>query len=390
MSRTGSIQKAILEALESKGGRATTKAIMETVDLDFSNQCKKVSFYRALNGLQNRGLITWYKEHGGVNSPHGLVCATRKNVLLIDFDAKIANLALMKISSYHKNLGHNVYLQRGLSISNPFDKPDIVYISCIFSWNRSEARKLARQYQSQGVEVHIGGSGVSLSIRLPPEIESLPADYNLYPECDYSIGYTVRGCPRSCPWCIVPKKDGKPHVVADIYDIWNKRHKKLVLLDDNILALPSHFKKIAYQVIKERLEVEFHSLDIRFLTDETAALLKKMQVKHPHFAWDSMDDEYAVLRGIEILRRNKITRSTFFVLVGFNTTFEQDLYRIEKLKSIGQRAYVMRYETVRGNPLYTDLAAWVNQPQFFEKMNFNEYRFRVEARARTKTISTSS
>ncbi|MDD5700640.1 MAG: hypothetical protein PHU23_01205 [Dehalococcoidales bacterium] len=376
MSRgQGKMQKAIMKALESKEGRATTKILMEAIGLDQNSQSQKVSFYRALNGLQNRGLITWYKEHGGVNSPHGLVCITRKNVLLIDFDSKIANLALMKVSSYHKNLGHNVYLQRGGSnISNPFDKPDIVYISCIFSWNKSEARKLARQYQSQGVEVHIGGSGVSLSTRLPAEIESQPADYNLYPEIDYSIGYCVRGCPRSCPWCIVSKKDGKPRAVADIYDIWDKHHKTIVLLDDNILALPEHFRKISKQVIKEKLKVKFHALDIRFVDDDIAALLKQMKIQEPKFSWDNTRDLDSVLRGIEILRRNGIRRAFFYVLAGFKSEFEDALYRVKLLRDLGQTVFVMIYNIeFQKDRRYLLLRNYCNAHHVYGSTTFEEY-----------------
>jgi len=158
MSRgPGSMQKTIMEALEGKGGRASTKVLMEAIGVDSSNQSKKVSFYRALNGLQGRGLITWYKEHGGPNSPSGLVSITRTNVLLVDVDSTIANLALMKISSWHKKQGHNVDLQRGLHTTSS-KKYDFVYLSCIFTWNASETRMLAKQFPDS--EVRIGGSGV--------------------------------------------------------------------------------------------------------------------------------------------------------------------------------------------------------------------------------------
>jgi hypothetical protein len=242
---------------------------------------------------------------------------------LVDVDSRIANLPLMKLSAYHEQQGHNVYLQRGLLITNTIDKPNLVYISCIFTWNKSAARTLAKQFPD--AEVQIGGSGVSLSTRLPEEVEILPPDYDLYPEIDYSLGYCVRGCPRSCGFCIIPKKDGKPRAFADIYDFWDSRHKKIVILDDNILALPDHFKKIANQIIKEKLKVEFHSLDIRFLDDEIAALLKQMHVIEPHFAWDDIRDEYAVMRGIEILRRNGINRSIFYI-PHFALTFQSIIF----------------------------------------------------------------
>ena len=291
---------------------------------------------------------------------------------LIDVDSRIANLPLMKLSAYHEQQGHNVYLQRGLLITNTIDKPNLVYISCIFTWNKSAARKLAKQFPD--AEVQIGGSGVSLSTRLPEEVEILPPDYDLYPEIDYSLGYCVRGCPRSCGFCIIPKKDGKPRAFADIYDFWDSRHKKIVILDDNILALPDHFKKIANQIIKEKLKVEFHSLDIRFLDDEIAALLKQMHVIEPHFAWDDIRDEYAVMRGIEILRRNGINRSIFYILIGFNSTWEEDLYRANRLRDLGQRAFIMVYnKEILKDRRYFHLRGWTNGHMIFGSTTFEEY-----------------
>lgn len=178
------------------------------------------------------------------------------------------------------------------------------------------ARKLARQFQSHSVEVHIGGTGLNLTATLPDEIEHLMPDYDLYPECDYSFNA---------------------------------------------------------------------GLDLRLIDDQKAEILHKMKIKYIKFSWDNVRDEDLIMRGIEILRRNKINRAVFYVLVGFYSTIEEDLYRLEKLKSLGQRAYVMRYETVKGNSLYSDLAAWSNQFSFFATMTFEEYRRRrAEARAKTR------
>ncbi|MGD0951511.1 MAG: hypothetical protein ABR985_03810 [Methanotrichaceae archaeon] len=344
------------------------------------------SFYRSLNNLQKRGMINWIKEHGGPNSPSGLVSIARKKVLCVDCDSKIPNLALLKISAFHKQQGHDVTLQRGLKIANNKEKYDFVYMSCIFTKNRSEARKLCNKLSKQfpDAEMHIGGAGISLSTTLPDDIESLMPDYDLYPEMNYSLGYSSRGCSRNCGFCFVPKMkwEGKPHAVGDIYKFYNPRFRKMVLLDNNIFSVPhDHFKRIGRQIIKEKIDVNFTTgLDIKFLDDEKAKLLKKMHISQPRFAWDDIRDEHMVMRGIEVLRQNGIKRSLFYVLVGFNSTLEEDLYRLEKLKAVGQRAYVMRYETVRGEPEYNYLAAWANQPRMFETMTFEVFKAKSKLR----------
>ena len=110
------------------------------------------------------------------------------NVLLVDVDSKIPNLALMKISAWHKAQGDNV----GFAIENP----DKVYISCVFKKNAGQAKGIARFYPS--AEIDIGGSGIDLKKGLPEEIEMIKPDYDLYPST-YSQDYTTRGCGRKLP-----------------------------------------------------------------------------------------------------------------------------------------------------------------------------------------------
>ena len=250
MSRgLGSMQRDILSSLEAQGGRATTEALMKDISpaCDW-NDAFRISFYRALRGLQKRGRIWWNKEHGGPKSAYGLVSSRRKRILLIDVDSTILNLALAKISSYHKSLGNIVELQKGQNVASRLVEYDEVYISCIFTKSADAAKRLAKQFPNS--VVHLGGSGVDLVTKLPPEIESLKPDnsiyHDIYPETKYtSYGFATRGCIRKCPFCIVPTKEGKIHPVGDLYSVWNREagHTHVVLLDNNILALPDHFEK---------------------------------------------------------------------------------------------------------------------------------------------------
>ena len=112
-------------------------------------------------------------------------------VLLIQVDGKIPNLALMKLARYHKLQGDEVILIRGMKISSRLFIPDKVYISCVFEKNRQTVLKLAKQFPHS--DVSIGGSGIDLVNKLPEEIEHLMPDYDLF-GCDYSIGFTSRGC----------------------------------------------------------------------------------------------------------------------------------------------------------------------------------------------------
>ena len=153
-------------------------------------------------------------------------------VLLVDVDSKISNLALMKISAYHKLLGDTV----GFGIENP----DKVYISCIFKKNAGQAKGIARYYPD--AEIDIGGSGVDLKKQLPNEIEMIKPDYDLYPST-YSQDYTTRGCDRKCGFCIVPEKEGKIRIAQHPSEFADARFDTMMIMDNNLFAAPDDWQK---------------------------------------------------------------------------------------------------------------------------------------------------
>lgn len=283
-------------------------------------------------------------------------------ISLIDVDSKIPNLALMKISAYHKHIGDIV----GLNLS----EPDQVYISCIFKKNKQQALGISKMFTCP---VFIGGYGVNDN-KLPDFIEHIMPDYSLY-DCNYSLGFTTRGCIRNCSFCIVPIKEGKIRVNCDITEFWNHKHKHIVLMDNNILALPNHFKKISQQLIDNNLSVDFNQgLDIRLVTDDIAKIFSKMCIKPSlRFSFDDIKIEKQLRNGIKILKDNGCHRSLIFVLVGFDSTKEDDLKRLQIIKELDQRPYVMRFESCRGIHWYNNLAAWANQQQFFMSMDFDYF-----------------
>jgi len=259
-------------------------------------------------------------------------------VLLYDADMKFPNLALMKLSAWHKAKGDEVKLNW------LFEKPDLVYASCIFpkNWYRVEALPF-------GFDL-AGGTGSPLDHQLLPSIEHIMPDYSLY-NCDFSMGFTSRGCIRKCPWCIVPLKEGGIRAHAYIYEFWDRRHKKIVLLDNNLLAAPN-WKDTLQDLAKERIKVDFNQgLDIRLVDAEKAYWLKQVNFgRYLRFSFDEPQMESKVREGIRILEKVGIkpSRLSFYLLVGFNTSFEQDIERINLLKSYGCDYFAIKYQPVNG------------------------------------------
>ena len=377
------MQRDILSSLEGQGGRATTDALMLVMSPGREvSEAFRTSFYRALRGLEKKGQIWWDKKHGSPKSAYGMVSSRRKRVLLIDVDSTILNIALAKISSYHKSLGDVVELQKGQNVASRLVDYDEVYISCVFTESADAARRLAKQFPNSNV--HLGGSGVDLVTKLPPEIESLKPDnsiyHDIYPETRYtSYGFVSRGCIRKCPFCIVPNKEGKIHPVGDLYSIWNREaeHTHVVFLDNNILALPEHFEKIADQIISEGLVCDWNqAFDARLLTPENASIIKNLKFSlSPRFAFDDIKLEPQVRRGIEILKNAGVNRSMFYVLCGFNSSFEDDLRRVNILRDLKQIAFVMLYnkEELLKQPRYRHLRNWANARAHYGTQTYDEY-----------------
>jgi len=277
-------------------------------------------------------------------------------VRLVDVDSKIPNLALMKISAYHKSRGDEV----GFDVTDP----DRVVASVVFTQNRWKADGL--RFMFPNAEIVTGGSGYDLSTTLPDEIERMKPDYDLYPDIEYSLGFTTRGCIRKCPFCIVPEKEGRFRRAQHISEWHDDRFDSVVCLDNNVYADKAWFFKNTDFVLDSGLRYNaVQGMDIRILDTEIAGRLADLKWSgQMHFAFDSIRDEAAVRAGIQMLQDAGIrTRHdvSIYVLVGFDSSPEEDLRRCEVLKEIGATPFIMQYKRTA----WTKRIARLNRPQIF-------------------------
>ena len=292
------------------------------------------------------------------------------NVGLMAVDSDRPNLALMKISAYHKSKGDFVEWY------TPFSKYDVVYMSKIFSFTED-----FRHYMCNTKKIVKGGTGYDIHTRLPEEMEYLVPDYSIYPSIDNktAYGFLTRGCPRGCNFCHVEAKEGRcSHKVADLNEFWSGQ-KNIVLCDPNILACKD-WKPLLQQLIDSKAWIDINQgLDIRLMTEEKAQMIKSMKTKELHFAWDRYEDKEMILPKFKMFK--EITgiserKLIVYVLCNFDTTIEQDLERIYMLREMGYWAYVMLYDKEhipRGHEL-KKMARWVNNRFIFAKCEtFEDY-----------------
>jgi hypothetical protein len=282
----------------------------------------------------------------------------RKNVdvLLIDVDGRMPNLALMKLSRYFKQQGLKVTLVRGVNLISSARE---IYASCIFSSHLSvdKIRKLQNFY---GDSLQMGGSGIDIQKRLPEKIEVLPPDYDCYPELDdRAIGFLSRGCPLHCPFCIVPLKEGSPRQISDLQTLLdNGRRTKLILLDDNLLSLP-HADQLLKEMVSRNIMVNFtQTLDLRFVDRDRAALLRRVSCSNTRFTRSNYHFSLNDSRHLDFVRKkyemfgfSSKDNVEFVCMYGFNTTLAEDLERFRFLRSLrGAYVFTQEYQPILGGP----------------------------------------
>ena len=317
---------------------------------------------------------------------------------LIDVDGhNFQNLALMKLSAWHKQCGDIV------EWCNRMDRYDMVYMSKVFDetytndidWvpmadriikggtgyiRRQEDGKLETYHAGKWrFGNHVYGNEVYRE-ELPWKEEHTYPDYSLYPELtkDTAYGYLTRGCPRNCAFCLVSQKEGRvSRKAADLSEFW-RGQKYIKLMDPNILACREHLELLG-QLADSGAYVDFtQGLDARLLNKKNVDLLNKIKVKEIHFAWDDPQEymepvfqwyaEHAV-------RKPHGKYATVYVLVNYWSAFEDDLRRIYTLDKLGYDPYVMIFNKPTCDPLYLDLQRWCNRPAIRKKCpNFDDYK----------------
>ena len=235
-------------------------------------------------------------------------------------DAPKHNLALMKISAWHKKQGDQV------TLNMPIMPCDYSYASILYEKNKMMFN--ADEY---------GGSAFTEPC-LSQEIEHTKPDYSLFP-IDYSLGYTFRPCFRKCVFCKVPAMNHPDNRHHSIWEFHNPHFKKICLLNNNTF-FDKQWKETFEEIWDANLTVvDENGYDLRLMDEEKADALRRTRFDgRIHYAWDLMENEHQVLQGLSIA-----PKGTVYVLIGYNTTQAEDIYRVQKIVELGHDPYIMPY-----------------------------------------------
>lgn len=296
---------------------------------------------------------------------------------LIDVDGhNFPNIALMKISAYHKIKGDSVYWYSGI------ERYDRVYMSKVFSFTPDYLSVI------QADEVIKGGSGYKMFDKcLSDEVEHILPDYNLYPfnkdwyDCRTAYGFLTRGCVNKCPFCIVPIKEGMTRKNADINEFLGS-HKSAILMDNNVISCDWGLSQIE-KIGSLKIKVDFNQgIDARIIARDKkiAKLLKSVRwIRYIRMAYDNSAITEEVQMAIAYLKEAGIPASKlFFYMLVKDGEIEDAERRALYLDYLGCTPFAMPYRDLESNVQPTNeqrnFARWVNRKKFFKSCKYKDFK----------------
>lgn len=293
------------------------------------------------------------------------------NIGLLAVDSVYPNLALMKISAWHKMHHDNVEWY------NPFNPYDKVYMSKVFSFTEDYL-----QYITNAGSIERGGTGYDIHKQLSPEIDRIQPDYLLYPQVDdkTAYGFLTRGCPNHCKWCVVPRKEGPVAPYMDIEEIAVHGRNNIILMDNNILASDYGLSQLE-KIIRLKLRVDFNQgLDARLVTDDIAKLLARVRwIKRIRFGCDTPAQIAECERATALIDKHGYKGEYFFYCILLHD-FHESFSRVNHWRNKGRRflAHAQPYRDLF-NPRQVipqwqkDLAGWTDKKSIFRSCEFQDF-----------------
>lgn len=268
---------------------------------------------------------------------------------LIQIDGKLPNLALMRLAAHYEG---EVEFTTSVEFGLFEPKYEDVYASTIFSKSRGLVDRLLEQVPWAVV----GGTGSGSDLNLEDIGVGDCLDYSIYPEYQFSIGYSQRGCRFRCPFCVVPQKEGRIRSVSTIGSIWrgDPYPKSVVLLDNDFFG-QTDWRDRARELIDGNFRVSLtQGINVRCITDEQAEVLSLLSCYDSDFkfraiytAWDSIKDESRFVDGIKRLARYGINPGWIMVymLCGFHPWEDENdrEHRRKVIRDLGCHPYPMPF-----------------------------------------------
>lgn len=319
------------------------------------------------------------------------------NIRLTQIDGKLPNLALMKLSHFHKAQGDNIFFTERVHKDLFEPNYDLVLGSSIFKFSEKARQTFTKNFPLS----FIAGTGTDSKTTVEELIgvdEYEYYDYDIYPNFKHSIGFTQRGCRLKCKFCVVPEKEGKNKNLNSIYNIWRPgTEKKIHLLDNDFFGQPN-WQNVAQEIIDGNFKICLNQgINVRLIDEESCEYLSRMQYYDDSFtkrvlytAWDNFKDGDIFFRGVDMLEKAGINpkRLMVYMLVGYdkNETWERIFDRFNRMVARGIMPYPMVYD--KDNKPLKKFQRWVIR-RYYQFVPWEEYQQKKQTNTFNYELFTS-
>ena len=154
------------------------------------------------------------------------------------------------------------------------------------------------------------------------------------------VTITSRGCIRSCPWCFVPKREGKLRELF-IKDGW-------IIQDNNILACGRNHIRSVFDMLKRinKPAIFKGGLDARLLKQWHVDLFDSIKIGELWFACDSAKDIKTLTKIALPLAHISQNKKRCYTMIGFDGECLYDAEaRLQTVYELGFMPFSQLYQT---------------------------------------------
>ena len=206
---------------------------------------------------------------------------------------------------------------------------DEVHISCTFTWDKFDCEYLRNEWAAR-TDKPVKLGGVAYESPCEGFVQGLYLKRNII--------FTSRGCNNNCPWCCVPRIEGKLRELPEIY-------QGNIIQDNNFLQTSRAHKDKVFEMLKTQKGICFKGgLEADLLDDHFIDNITSLHIAELWLACDTDGRLPELKKACEKLTKAGFTRDKIkcYVLIGINE-MDKDEARLRAVYEAGAMPFAQLY-----------------------------------------------
>ena len=204
---------------------------------------------------------------------------------------------------------------------------DEIHISCSFTWDKAYCEELAYQWEGRtNKPVKLGG----------PAFGSVTEDFIQGLYLKSNIIFTSRGCNNNCPWCIVPKLEGKLKELPIC--------QGNVIQDNNFLQTDRTHKGKVFEMLKTQKGICFKGgLETDLIDDHFVSNITSLRIKELWLACDTDGALPRFKKAMEKLTKAGFNRNKIYCYCLIGDDMAKNENRLRQVYETGAMPFAQLY-----------------------------------------------